>query len=159
MGTDKKVLLIIMISVLSAGCLQEPDVSTSAKTPVATVNPTVTVTATQSIPAETDRIPLSYKVYVDDSYGFRRVIETTFKKEVDYKNLTLTINAGDTVEWVNDNDYKLTLISDQGLWTPGEIRAILIDRGFNYTFSKSGTYTFRIKEEPRIIPQTIIVKP
>ncbi len=159
MGTNKEVLLLLMISVLSAGCVQEPDGSTPAKTPVATVNPTLTVTSTQGIPAETGRIPLSYKVYVDDSYGFRRVIETTFKKEVDYKNLTLTINTGDTVEWVNDNDYKLTLVSDQGLWTPGEIRAILINRGFNYTFSKSGTYTFRIKEEPRMLPQTIIVIP
>lgn len=149
-----------MILSFFSGCLGTPNVTpTATPTETATVRETVTVTPPAITPAGTARTPLSYKVYVDDSYGFRRVIETTYKKEVEYKNLTLIIYAGDVVEWVNDNDYKLTLVSDQGLWTPGELRAVLINRGFNYTFTNPGTYTFSIKEEPRILPQTIIVKP
>ncbi|MBU3968003.1 MAG: hypothetical protein KKG76_11645 [Euryarchaeota archaeon] len=154
-----QILFIVIILSAFSGCMD-----TNSETPAATSTSTVTVQETVAVstptitPADTARTPLSYKVYVDEYYGFRKVIETTYTKEVEYQNLTLTIYSGDTVEWVNDNDYKITLVSDQGLWTPGEIRAILMNRGFNYTFTTAGTYTFRIKEEPRVLPQTIIVK-
>lgn len=152
------ILLVLMMSSFFTGCVQIPGTSPTRTTPSASVSPTISETSQAVTPVETSRTPLNYKVFVDD-YGFRRVIETSYKKEVEYQNLTLTIYVGDMVEWVNDNDYKLTLVSDQGLWTPGEIRAILMNRGFNYTFTNPGTYTFRIKEEPKILPQTIIVKP
>ncbi|MBU4075776.1 MAG: hypothetical protein KKI06_03560 [Euryarchaeota archaeon] len=153
------VFLVLVISLLSAGCVQIPGTSPTSATPSASVSPTISETSQAVTPVETSRTPLSYKVFIDEYYGFRKVIETSYKKEVEYQNLTLTIYAGDVVEWVNDNDYKMTLVSDQGLWTPGDIRAILMNRGFNYTFTNPGTYTFRIKEETKIKPQTIIVKP
>lgn len=152
------VLLVLVMSLLSAGCVQIPGISPPRTTPSASVSPTISETSQAVTPVETARTQSSYKVFVDD-YGFRRVLDTSYKKEVDYKNLTLTIYVGDVVEWVNDNDYKMTLVSDQGLWTPGDIRAILMNRGLNYTFTNPGTYTFRIKEETKILPQTIIVKP
>ncbi len=152
------VFIIIILSAFSPGCLDALNGNPSV-TPAATVKETVSTSTPTLTPAETARTTLNYKVYVDEYYGFRKVIETTYKKEVEYKNLTLTINTGDTVEWLNDNDYKITLVSDQGLWTPGELRAILMNRGFNYTFNEPGTYTFGIKEEPRVVHQTIIVKP
>lgn len=152
------VLAGIILTAFSSGCLGtlngNPEV-----TPGATVKETVAGSTPAITPGETARTPLNYKVYVDEYYGFKKVIETTYKKEVAYTNLTLTIYTGDTVEWLNDNDYRITLVSDQGLWTAGELRAILMNRGFNYTFNEPGTYTFRIKEEPRVLPQTIIVKP
>jgi hypothetical protein len=148
-----------MILAFFSGCLQEPKKPTSIVTPAVSVSPTISVTAPVKTPIETVRTPSSYIVFIDD-YSFYKVTETT-NKGFEYKNFTLNINAGDTVEWRNEATYndKLTLVSNQGLWTPGEIRAILIDRGFNYTFNTPGTYTFNIKEEPRILPQTIIVKP
>jgi len=152
------VLLVLVISLLSAGCVQIPGISPTRTTPSASVSPTISETSQAVTPVETSRTSLNYKVFVDD-YGFRKVIETSYKKEVEYKNLTLTIYVGDVVEWMNDNDYKMTLVSEQGLWTPGDIRAILMNRGINYTFTNPGTYTFHIKEEPKILPQTIIVKP
>lgn len=152
------VFIVIILSGFSPGCLDALN-GNPAATPTATVKETDAASTPVLTPDETARTPLSYKVYVDEYYGFRKVVETTYKKEVDYKNLTLTIYTGDKVEWLNDNDYKITLVSDQGLWTPGELRAILMNRGFNYTFTDPGTYTFRIKEEPRVLPQTIIVKP
>ena len=152
------VFIVIILLAFSSGCLDALN-GNPAVTPNVTVKETVAVSTPALTPAETARTPLNYKVYVDEYYGFRKVIETTYKKEVEYKNLTLTIYTGDTVEWFNDNDYKLTLVSDQGLWTQGEIRAILMNRGFNYTFTDPGTYTFGIKEEPRVVHQTIIVKP
>lgn len=158
------VLLVLVISLLSAGCVQVPEISPTRPTPSASVSPTISETSQAVTPVETSRTPLNYKVYVDESLGFKRVIETTQRSEVEYKNLTLTIYTGDTVEWVewagnNYNNY-LTIVSDQYLWTPGELKAKLMNnKGFNYTFNNPGTYTFRIKEEPRVLPQTIIVKP
>jgi hypothetical protein len=148
-----------MILASFSGCLQEPEKPSSKVTPAVSVTPTISVTTPVKTPLETVKTPSMYIAFIDD-YSFFKVTDTA-NKDFEYKNFTLNINIGDTVEWRNDADIndKLTLVSDQGLWTPGEIRAILMNRGFNYTFVNPGTYTFRIKEEPRILPQTINVKP
>ncbi|MBU4222398.1 MAG: hypothetical protein KKA10_12435 [Euryarchaeota archaeon] len=154
------VFLVLVISLLSAGCVQIPGTSPTSATPSASVSPTISVTAPVETPLETVRTPSRYIVLIDD-YSFYKVTDTTLK-ELEYKNFTLNINTGDTVEWRNEADYNdiLTLISDQNLWTPGELKARLMNnKGFNYTFTNPGAYTFRLKEEPRVLPQTIIVKP
>ncbi len=151
------VFIVIILSVFS-GCLLEPEKPSTMVTPAVTVSPSVTTPL--ETPLETVRTPSRYIVLIDD-YSFYKVTETTIK-EIEYKNYTLSINAGDTVEWRNEAEYNaiLTLISDQGLWTPGELKAKLMNnKGFNYTFTNPGNFSFRIKEEPRILPQTIIVKP
>jgi plastocyanin len=154
------VCIVILLSAFSPGCLLEPEKSPSQATPGVSVNPTISVTAPVETPLETVRTSSIFKVLIDD-YSFYKVTDTT-NKELEYKNFTLNIKTGDTVEWRNEADYNdiLTLISDQGLWTPGELKAKLMNnKAFNYTFTDPGTYTFRIKEEPRVLPQTIIVKP
>jgi len=102
------VFIVIILSAFFPGCLDTLN-GNPAVTPTATVKETVAASTPAFTPDETARTPLNYKVYVDEYYGFRKVIETTYKKEVEYKNLTLTIYTGDTVEWLNDNDYKITL--------------------------------------------------
>ncbi len=150
---------LVLISFFFLGCLQEPEKPSSMATPAVSVSPAISVTAPVETPLETARTASMYIVFIDD-YSFYKVTDTTFK-EIEYKNFTLNINTGDTVEWRNEADYNdiLTLISDQNLWAPGDLRTKLINKPFNYTFAKPGTYTFRIKEEPRMLPQTIIVKP
>lgn len=153
------VLIVIILSGFFSGCLQEPEKSSSVANPDVSVSPTISITANVSTPLETVKTPSMYIAYIDD-YSFYKVAGTT-NKEFEYKNFTLNIKTGDTVEWRNDADYNniLTLISDQGLWTPGELKARLMNnKGFNYTFTNPGTFSFRIKEEPRILPLTIIVK-
>ncbi len=155
------VLFVIILSFFSPGCVETPN-GTPVATPVAAVQETAAVNTPTIAPAMTARTPLSYKVYVDESLGFKRVIETTYKNEVQYKNLTLTIYTGDNVEWVewmgnNFNDI-ITIVSDQGLWVNGSGR-LMNNKGFNYTFSNPGNYTFRVKEEPRLLPQMITVIP
>jgi plastocyanin len=146
---------LAVISLILTGCIQ-----TSPDTQPATPTETAASTVTQTVPKPSQaQQPAVYKVFVDDYYGFRRVIDITYKPIV-YENFTLNINAGDTVIWVNmDYDYKLTLVSDQGLWDMNDTRAILISREFNHTFTKPGIYTFRLKEEPRTAPMTIVVNP
>lgn len=78
----------------------------------------------------------------------------------DEQKSNFSINEGDTVRWINDDmyDYSLTLVNNEGLWT-GET-AFLEYQGklFEYTFNKTGIYTFYIKEFPKIAPQKITVK-
>lgn len=148
--------IVIVLSSLS-GCM-EKTADIPSVTPTATVKETLAGTPVIE-PTEIMRTPVKYLVLFDD-YGFNQIFETTSRKNVAYEksNRTLTINVGDTVEWKNEYDYKLTLVSDQGLWTPGDTRAIITDRVFNYTFNNPGTFTFRIERE-RVVPLTIIVNP
>lgn len=157
------VFIVIIISSFLSGCTEKTTETPSA-TPSQTVKETAVAGTPTIEPTETSRTPLNYKVYVDETLGFKRVIETTYKNEVPYdaNNLTLTIYTGDNVEWVewlgnNYNDY-LNIVSDQGLWT-NESALLINNKGFNYTFLNPGTYTFRVKQERRLLPQTIIVKP
>lgn len=150
--------VILVISFLPSGCLQEPEKPPAMTTPTVSVSPSISGTSPAGTPVETVRTESRYIVFIDD-YGFNKVSETTNKK-IEYKNFTLNINVGDTVEWRNEADYNdiLTLISDQELWAQGDLRTKLISKPFNYTFTKPGTYTFRLEQEKRYI-QTIIVLP
>jgi plastocyanin len=106
--------------------------------------------------------PSVYKVFVDGSGndGFKvvRIIEpksTTFK----YENLTLKLNAGDSVIWESQDyyDWPLTIVSEQNLWDTKSGYLRYSYTSFNYTFMQPGTYGVYIKEYPRVPHQTIIV--
>lgn len=153
------VFIVIVISSFLSGCMEKTK-DTPAATPTPTVQETAAVSTPTIAPTETLRTNSIYIVYVDD-YSFYRVIETKYEKVI-YENFTFKINVGDTVKWESNTEYndKLTLISDQGLWAPTDLSVILMNnKAVNYTFTKPGTYTFRIKEEPRIKSQTIIINP
>lgn len=98
-----------------------------------------------------------YSVYVDEWYGFKRVIEanyTPFK----YENQTLNLSVGDKVIWVNDADNEsLTIVSQEGLWADAYLK--YNRHRFNFTFTKPGTYGVYMKEFPRRPHQTIVVAP
>jgi len=149
-------LLVISLSIFS-GCVESLN-GTPAATPTMTVQETASVSTPEISPTETIGTKSNYIVYVDD-YSFYRVIESTYKNVV-YENFTFSINAGDNVKWDSNTEYYdiLTIISDQGLWANGSAR-LMNNKEFNYTFFNPGTYTFRIKEDKKILPQTIIVKP
>lgn len=150
------VLVVISLSFFS-GCVESPD-GTPVTTPAVTVQETAAVSTPLIAPTEAERTKSNFIVYVDD-YSFYRVIESTYKKMV-YENFTFSINVGDTVKWDSNTEYNdiLTIISDQGLWANGSAR-LMNNKEFNYTFMNPGTYTFRIREEKKIFPQKIIVKP
>ncbi len=153
-----QIISVVIILLSLSGCMEKTDENLPSATPPANVKATADVTAspTSVIPATTDT-SVKYLVLFDE-YGFNQVLETTYKKKAAYENHTLTIKVGDIVEWRNEYDYKLTLVSDQGLWAPGETGAILTSRVFNYTFNKPGTFSFSIEKE-RVTPLTVIVNP
>lgn len=104
-----------------------------------------------------------YKSDVDQDYGFYRVTSMDKNQTVSYdkSNRTLIINVSDSVIWINDAtpDESLTIISEQGLWNNTGARLRWNYQKFNYTFNKSGTYSFYIKEYPREQHQKIVVNP
>ncbi|MDP2766467.1 MAG: hypothetical protein Q8O41_03315, partial [Candidatus Methanoperedens sp.] len=80
----------------------------------------------------------------------------------DFNVLNFTISVGDKLEWINDDsyDFPITVVSNEGLWTErpaGYLR--YNDERFVHIFNKTGTYTFSLKEYPRIQHQKIIVNP
>ncbi len=103
---------------------------------------------------------VTYRSYVDQDYGFYRVIDYTAHKPAPYINNTLTINVGDIVEWINDAtpDEPLTIMSKEGLWGNRSAYLRWNYQKFSYTFNQSGTYDIYIKEYPRKQHQIIIVK-
>lgn len=99
---------------------------------------------------------ITYKSYIDSSYGFFKVRDITTQKSISYDNRTLIINQKDVIIWVNDmEDKALTIISEQHLWENGDV--YLVPTGqFTYRFKTPGKYTFYINESPDA-RQTIIV--
>lgn len=60
----------------------------------------------------------------------------------------LTIEAGDTVVWINDDDTRHNLyFDDETLGGPTEENPLMIEVGekFSLTFDKAGTYNYRCK--------------
>jgi plastocyanin len=168
-GMKKIKLITIMLIILSSvllGCVGKPvGTPTPTATPTATATAMPTVVQTSPIPTPTPtpvRIPSVYKSFVDEYYGFKRVIETNYTPIV-YQNLTLNVHIGDTMIWINDatSGEKLTIVSEQGLWDLNDTRAILRwdTKQFSYNFTQPGTYGFYIKEYPRFQHQKIIVNP
>jgi len=109
------------------------------------------------VDAGTDVAPNTYISFIDSETGFYKVRSTTTNNMPSYLNHILTINQGDIVSWINDDEKRITLISEQGLWND-EAYLKRYKSQFNYTFNRSGKYVFRMKENS-IFHQTIIVKP
>jgi len=68
---------------------------------------------------------------------------------------TVTIKPGDNIFWINDGTYTLTLVSSEGLF---EEKNLNNAKRTNYTFLKTGTFSFYLKEE-KSLTGTIVVEP
>jgi plastocyanin len=154
-------IFIITISLFFLGCVEEKPVSTPAPTatPTVTVMPTVVPPMTTPTPVATQiRESKMYISDVDTSYGFRKV--AVWNGSAPYINRTLTINAGDTVKWVNvDPDYIVTVVSQEGLWNNSASTMKYMYRYFNYTFDKPGKYEVYVDKAPKLMHQKIVVNP
>lgn len=165
-------VVLVIISLFFLGCV---------KPQVGTPTPTVTLTATETLlptipatstPTPTPALtstpvvgPIKYRVWIDSDFGFYRVRaiigNSTLDLPSDFNILNITIKVGDSVRWINDDsyDFPLTIVSNQGLWTGRTGLMRYQGERFDYTFNKTGAYTFSIEEYPRIENQTIAVKP
>lgn len=169
-------LIIIVLAILSSvflGCVGKQVVTptpTAMPTVTETVKPTVVPTTPAPIPTPTPvptpkLFPIAYKVWIDSDRGFYlvRALNGTMYIQLpsDFSRLNFTIYVGDKVKWINDDsyDFPLTLISNEGLWAGRTGLLRYNNTFFEYTFNKTGSYTFSILEFPRIQHQRIVVNP
>jgi plastocyanin len=67
---------------------------------------------------------------------------------------SLTIKAGSSVTWSNQDDEPHTVVSDAGLFRSG---AMDTNESFSFKFDKPGTYHFTCSIHPRMVG-TIVVQ-
>ena len=80
--------------------------------------------------------------------------ETVTIKNFDFAPMMLSMKAGETVTWRNDDEEPHTVVSQDGLF-----RSAAIDGGehFSFKFDKPGTYKYVCTIHPRMVG-TIVVK-
>jgi plastocyanin len=66
----------------------------------------------------------------------------------------LTVKAGSTVTWTNQDDEPHTVVSDTGLFKSGGMDT---NESFSFKFDKPGTYHFTCSIHPRMVG-TIVVQ-
>jgi plastocyanin len=79
---------------------------------------------------------------------------TIVMKDFHFAPMSLTVKAGTTVSWKNQDDEPHTVVSDAGLFRSG---ALDENDAFTYKFDKPGTYGFVCSIHPRMTG-TIVVQ-
>ncbi len=92
-----------------------------------------------------------YVVFTDREFGFWAVRSYNINHTINYTSRTLSINTGDSIEWMNmDNEGdRITIVSDNLLWEGGKTLGDIGSK-FGFTFNTSGTYRFHIAENTRV---------
>jgi plastocyanin len=75
-------------------------------------------------------------------------------KDFMFTPMSVTVKAGDTVTWANQDDEPHTVVSDTGLFRSA---ALDTDETFSFKFDKPGTYHFTCSIHPRMVG-TIVVE-
>ena len=90
----------------------------------------------------------TYHVFVDKEFGFFGVRSNNTTELISYDNKTLFIDIGDKVVWENYvvSDERVTVVSSNKLWNETDVVLGWRSKTFGYTFNKSGTYKFHLKE-------------
>ena len=102
-------------------------------------------------------MPITYKAYIDDGYGFFKVRDITAYKPAPFEGRTLTINTGDTVIWESDvaSNKTFTLVSEQNLWNENDAH-IKGNSRFSHLFTIPGTYNIYIREYPKLKMEIVV---
>ncbi len=74
-------------------------------------------------------------------------------KNFDFSPMTLTIKAGDTVTWKNEDGEPHTVTSDIGLFRSGGLDQ---DDKFSFKFDKPGTYGYVCSIHPKMVGKIVV---
>ena len=143
-------LILIVLAILVVGAIAwvffiNPAEEKQASTPVATPTPIITRTPVQT-PATT---------VVPEVTASGKQISVKLETNRGFTPKSVTIKAGDEVIWTNDGTYTVTLVSSDGLF---EEKFLNNAKRTNYTFKKTGTFSFYLKDDKNLTG-TIIVEP
>ena len=75
-------------------------------------------------------------------------------EDLKYKPKELTIKAGDTVTWINNDDREHTVVADDGSFKSGPLRS---GKSYQHKFTKAGKYPYHDERFGRM-SGVIIVK-
>jgi plastocyanin len=167
------IIILILLASIFLGCVGKQPVTEPLATPTPSPNPSPTPSPTPQttiVPTQTPEntpystSPVQYRSWIDSDYGFYKVRavkdNASYQLASDFDTRNFSINKGDTVRWINDDmfDFSFTLVSNEGLWTGRTAFMQYQGQRFEYTFNKTGIYTFYVKEFPKLAPQKITVK-
>jgi plastocyanin len=76
-------------------------------------------------------------------------------KDFMFMPMSLTIKAGSTVTWANNDDEPHTVVSDTGLFRSG---AVVTNETFAFKFDQPGTYHFACSIHPRMVGTIVVEK-
>jgi plastocyanin len=79
--------------------------------------------------------------------------KTIVIKNFDFMPMSVSINAGDTVTWKNEDGEPHTVTSDTGLFRSGGLDQ---DDSFSFKFDKAGTYNYVCSIHPKMVGKIIV---
>jgi plastocyanin len=74
-------------------------------------------------------------------------------REFMFAPASLSVTAGSTVTWKNQDDEPHTVVSDSGLFRSA---AMDTNESFSFRFDKPGTYTYACSIHPRMVGTVIV---
>lgn len=108
-----------------------------------------------------NRVPDTYKVFVDGYHGFYRVYNVNTGEELiggEYEDKTINIRVGDIVIWSNEDPTEsFTITSEPRLWS-NKTGYLKPAKKFNYAFNQTGMYDIYIIQRWTFPHQTVIVE-
>lgn len=70
-----------------------------------------------------------------------------------FRPTSLTVAAGTTVTWINNDDVPHTVVSDDKLF---KSKALDTDDKFSYAFTKPGTYNYFCSVHPKMTAKVVV---
>lgn len=85
--------------------------------------------------------------------GSPATVTVVVAKEFMFAPASLTVEAGSTVTWTNQDDEPHTVVSDSGLFRSG---ALDTKESFSFRFDQPGTYHYACSIHPRMIGTVVV---
>ncbi len=140
-------IITIALAILVLGGIVWAFFPSSAPNHVESPKPTATVTVTQTTVQPT-RTPVA------EVTPTGKQIPVKLESRRGFIPNTQTIKPGDEIVWRNDGKETVTLFSNDGLF---DDNILAYDKEYRYTFKKTGTYSFNLKDKN--LKGTITVEP
>lgn len=160
MRTKNIVLFLMLISMLFAGCVEDEETTVPEATPTETATEEATEIATEMATETFTEVETPTEVVTETEEVIPTAESKTWTIRLEYflaSPSELTINKGDSVQWMNfqsDPKRQFTLVSKDGLWEDAVIGYRLY---FMYTFDEAGTYNYTVLGfDPRMSGSVIV---
>jgi YVTN family beta-propeller protein len=115
------------------------------------------LTVTATIPV--GNAPRKIVVQPDQTIGVQsssasQATNTVTIKDMAFDQPAITIKAGQTVTWMNQDTIAHTVTDDQGGWDSGSLAP---GAGYQQTFTKAGQYTYHCSIHPFMVGKIIVM--